>query len=171
MQFGPVVKGYWLLRRTESWLRGFACHRPLREVNLQPLPALAMEGRALTNLLVLSLASLCSIGCLGNSDGPGEISDEGRTEGVFLGMDYIECMEHEDMERCWNVYLPTTINVSLEVPLVIDLHGNTLTMQDQRDLSEFDDLADENGFIAVWPQGHDNSWNSGYCCSTAGILG
>ena len=73
--------------------------------------------------------------------------------------------------RCWNVYLPTTINLSHEVPLVIDLHGNTLTMQDQRDLSEFDDLAYENGFIAVWPQGHDNSWNSGYCCSTAGNLG
>ena len=130
-----------------------------------------MEGRALTDLLVLSLASLCSIGCLGNSDGPSEISDEGGTEGAFQGMDYVECMEHEDMEGCWNVYLPTTINLSHEVPLVIDLHGNTLTMQDQRDLSEFDDLADENGFIAVWPQGHDNSWNSGYCCSTAGNLG
>ena len=52
----------------------------------------------------------------------------------------------------------------------VDIHGNTLTMENQRDLSQFDDIAEENGVVAVWPQGHDNSWNSGYCCSTAGEM-
>ena len=82
-------------------------------------------------------------------------------------MDYIECMNYEDMERCWNVFVPEGLDPSEDVPMVIDLHGNTLTMQNQRDLSEFDDIAEENGAIAVWPQGYDNSWNAGYCCSTA----
>ena len=111
-----------------------------------------------------------SSGCL-------QIGDDKSTEGVDTGeensvvdLDYIECMLHEDMERCWNVFVPSTVNLS-GAPMVIDLHGNTLTMQDQRNLSDFDDIASENGAIAVWPQGFDNSWNSGYCCSTAGELG
>ena len=66
----------------------------------------------------------------------------------FEDLDYIECMLHEDMERCWNVFVPRTVNLS-GAPMVIDLHGNTLTMQDQRNLSDFDDIASENGAIAV----------------------
>ncbi len=80
-------------------------------------------------------------------------------------------MLHEELERCWNVLVPSTVNLSEKVPLVIDLHGNTLTMEDQRALSEFDEIAEENGAIAVWPQGFENSWNAGYCCSAAGELG
>jgi polyhydroxybutyrate depolymerase len=80
-------------------------------------------------------------------------------------------MMHEELERCWNVLVPSTVNLSEKVPMVIDLHGNTLTMENQRDLSEFDEIAEDNGAIAVWPQGFENSWNAGYCCSAAGELG
>ena len=75
------------------------------------------------------------------------------------------------MERCWNVLVPDTVNLTSETPMIIDLHGNTVTMENQRTLSEFDEIAEENGVIAVWPQGFDNSWNAGYCCSSAGELG
>ncbi len=51
------------------------------------------------------------------------------------------------------------MNLSQQVPMIIDLHGNTLTMENQRALSEFDEIAEENGVIAVWPQGFDNSYN------------
>jgi polyhydroxybutyrate depolymerase len=44
-------------------------------------------------------------------------------------------------------------------------------MENQRALSEFDEIAEDNGAIAVWPQGFENSWNAGYCCSAAGELG
>ncbi len=97
-------------------------------------------------------------------------STDSEEDLLFENIDYLECMLHEDLERCWNVFIPSTVNIS-GAPLIIDLHGNTLTMQDQRNLSDFDDIAFENGAIAVWPQGFDNSWNSGYCCSTAGELG
>ena len=56
-----------------------------------------MEGRALTNLLVLSLASFADR-LSGQQRWPEQNSDEGGAEGAFQGMDYIECMEHEDME-------------------------------------------------------------------------
>ena len=143
----------------------------LGEINFQALNPKVMGDRVVAALFGLSLIGLAFSGCIGNSDTSDVNPDQLPPDDDFQGMDYIECMEHEDMERCWNVFVPKTVNLSQEVPMVIDLHGNTLTMQNQRDLSEFDDLAEDNGFIAVWPQGYDNSWNSGYCCSTAGELG
>ena len=92
-------------------------------------------------------------GCIsGGGDSTDTADEDMSVVEVFQGMDYVECMVHEDLERCWNVFVPQTVDLSEEVPLVIDLHGNTLTMQNQRDLSQFDDIAEENGVIAVWPQ-------------------
>jgi len=126
-----------------------------------------MEIRGLVVIFLL----LFSSGCLQMDDTNSlEDSDNNQDDSLSIDLDYIECMMHEDLERCWNVFVPTTANLS-GAPMIIDLHGNTLTMQDQRNLSDFDDIASENGAIAIWPQGFDNSWNSGYCCSTAGELG
>ena len=130
-----------------------------------------MESRAYPFILsLLLLSSFMLSGCL-SSEGS-NISDSNiEPEEEFQGMDYVECMIFEELERCWNVFVPSTVNLTDDVPLIIDLHGNTVTMQNQRILSEFDEIAEENGVMAVWPQGHDNSWNAGYCCSTAGQMG
>ena len=131
-----------------------------------------MVAKSFASLLSLMLLVVSFSGCISEGDVPTDTTDEDMPiVEDFQGLDYVECMFHEDLERCWNVLVPVTIDLSQEVPLVIDLHGNTLTMQMQRDLSQFDDIAEENGVIAVWPQGYDNSWNSGYCCSTAGEMG
>ena len=124
-----------------------------------------------TSLVCLILISTTLSGCISEGGGSSDTAtDDIPVDGEFEGLDYIECMVHEELERCWNVFVPKTIDLSVDVPMVIDLHGNTLTMQNQRDLSEFDEIAEENGVIGVWPQGFDNSWNSGYCCSSAGEL-
>ena len=123
-------------------------------------------------IIMLVLVSASIGGCLSSgSESSIEDSQDDTPTGVFEGLDYVECMVHEELERCWNVLVPSTVNLSERVPLVIDLHGNTLTMENQRDLSEFDEIAEDNGAIAVWPQGFENSWNAGYCCSAAGELG
>lgn len=123
-------------------------------------------------IIILVLVSTSIGGCLssGSESSVGDSSDDSLV-GDFEGLDYVECMVHEELERCWNVLVPSTVNLSEKVPMVIDLHGNTLTMEDQRALSEFDEIAEDNGAIAVWPQGFENSWNAGYCCSSAGELG
>ncbi|RJU85808.1 MAG: hypothetical protein DWB89_04815 [Candidatus Poseidoniales archaeon] len=131
-----------------------------------------MRTRNRSIIIILVLVSTSIGGCLssGGESSAGDSSDD-PLAGDFEGLDYVECMLHEELERCWNVLVPSTVNLSEKVPLVIDLHGNTLTMEDQRALSEFDEIAEENGAIAVWPQGFENSWNAGYCCSAAGELG
>jgi len=125
-----------------------------------------MKINAYAMIIVLCFSS----GCLQMQNENLSESTDSEEDLLFENIDYLECMLHEDLERCWNVFIPSTVNIS-GAPLIIDLHGNTLSMQDQRNLSDFDDIAFENGAIAVWPQGFDNSWNSGYCCSTAGELG
>jgi len=130
-----------------------------------------MGRRAVASLFSLLLLAVAFSGCIAGGDGDSSsATDEDLIGEGFEGHDYVECMLHEELERCWNVFVPKTVNLSEDVPLIIDIHGNTLTMENQRDLSEFDEIAEENGVIAVWPQGFDNSWNSGYCCSTASQL-
>ena len=36
-----------------------------------------------------------------------------------------------------------------------------------KNIAQLDRLADENGFIALYPEGIDRSWNGGGCCGTA----
>ncbi len=130
-----------------------------------------MRTRNRAGILILVLVSTSIGGCLSSSESSVEDSPDDPLVGDFEGLDYIECMMHEELERCWNVLVPSTVNLSEKVPMIIDLHGNTLTMEDQRALSEFDEIAEDNGAIAIWPQGFENSWNAGYCCSAAGELG
>ena len=48
------------------------------------------------------------------------------------------------------------------------MHGAGSTWFEQVFLSDFNLLADQHGFIAVYPQGYGNTWNSGpRCCSPA----
>ena len=91
------------------------------------------------------LVAMALGGCISEaSNSTDAMDDDMPVVDDFQGLDYVECMTHEDLERCWNVFVPDTVDLSEDVPLVIDLHGNTLTMQMQRDLSQFDDIAEEN---------------------------
>ena len=118
--------------------------------------------------LSLILVSMAFSGCIASDENSADSQAGNQMDEDFQGLDYIECMTHEELERCWNVLVPSSVDLSNEVPMIIDLHGATLTMGEQREVSQFDDIAEENGVIAVWPQGFDNYWNvSGECCGTA----
>ena len=127
-------------------------------------------SRVIRAALLSALLACTALGGCISEGSDGDVSVDPIEPGL-VGLDYVECMVHEELERCWNVLVPQTLDPEVEVPMVIDLHGNTLTMAEQRALSEFDEIAEDNGAIAVWPQGHGNSWNAGYCCSTAGEMG
>ena len=82
------------------------------------------------------------------------------------------CIEYDDLERCWLLLVPMTLNESNTVPLVVDIHGGEDDMYQQRWTSDFANISMEQGFIVAYPQGHNNLWNMGWdpiTCS-AGIL-
>ncbi|WP_067797207.1 alpha/beta hydrolase family esterase [Actinomadura formosensis] len=53
--------------------------------------------------------------------------------------------------------------------LVIALHGGLANMSKMEDLTGFDELSDEHGFLVAYPDGFMTTWNAGACCGPAKI--
>jgi polyhydroxybutyrate depolymerase len=68
-------------------------------------------------------------------------------------------MEYGGYNRTYEYYVPTSYNESEATPLVFSFHGLGSNGEDQADLTKFHELAEEEGFIAVFP---DATVLSGY---------
>ncbi|MES9536052.1 MULTISPECIES: PHB depolymerase family esterase [unclassified Actinomadura] len=53
--------------------------------------------------------------------------------------------------------------------LVIALHGGLANMSKMQDLTGFDKLSDEHGFLVAYPDGFMTTWNAGDCCGAAKV--
>ena len=56
-------------------------------------------------------------------------------------------------QREYLLYVPKSLNPSKAVPLVINIHGFSQWPANQRDVSQWNKMADEKGFIVVYPSG------------------
>lgn len=70
---------------------------------------------------------------------------------------------HDNLERTFHVYIPSSYNKSVSLPLVIALHGRggngeSMILVTRRG---FDQLADRDGFIVAYPDGIELNWNDG----------
>jgi polyhydroxybutyrate depolymerase len=74
------------------------------------------------------------------------------------------------LARKVNLYLPRTYDGTTALPLVVDLHG----LHEGADLhelfSQWDDRVDANQYVLAMPQGLDNAWNLGPCCTQSRSL-
>lgn len=72
-----------------------------------------------------------------------------------------EQLVHEDRNRSWLTYLPDNYSESKSYPLLIALHGGGGTAKQlmKNTRSRFNQLADQENFIVVYPQGVKKSWN------------
>lgn len=77
--------------------------------------------------------------------------------------------------RRYRTYIPSTLSAGAAAPLLIALHGGLGTSAQYEGNSGFDELAEANGFVVVYPDGIGNqpdgsgfqTWNGGYCCGPA----
>jgi polyhydroxybutyrate depolymerase len=67
----------------------------------------------------------------------------------------------EESERSYFAHVPRGLNRAKKVPLVILLHGGGSQGEGMAKLTKFNDIADKNGFIAVYPDGLEKRWNDG----------
>ena len=63
--------------------------------------------------------------------------------------------------RDYIVFLPQNYNDTAKLPVVFNLHGITLSAQQQMDYSRMNEVADTAGFIVVYPNAVEASWNCG----------
>ncbi len=71
------------------------------------------------------------------------------------------------LSRTINVHVPKSYDPTQPMPLVINFHGYTSDAMQEDALSGMSAKADAAGFIAIHPEGTNNSWNAGACCGMA----
>src|SRR5262245_29366030 len=81
--------------------------------------------------------------------------------------DHTRTLVSGGLTRTYLVHVPASYTGASAVPLVVDIHGLSSNASQQRALSGFIARSDEHGFIVVHPEGVNNAWNGGICCSTA----
>jgi len=62
--------------------------------------------------------------------------------------------------RTFITRLPAGYSTANEYPLVLNLHGLSSSAAGQQSLTQFDGVADTEGFVVVYPDGIDNSWTT-----------
>ena len=73
------------------------------------------------------------------------------------GHDVTQTLEFGGLTRSYILHLPAS-GASAPPPLVLAFHGGGDTAADMEPLTHFDELADKEGFLVVYPQGLDNRW-------------
>lgn len=71
--------------------------------------------------------------------------------------------------RTYLIHVPPNYENTTTTPLLLDFHPMAFDATWQRSASGYLELSDSAGFIAVWPQGLDNTWNVGPCCATTEV--
>jgi len=109
------------------------------------------------------------------------LDDSSNTLGALLDNEYTKvsnisgnqtCIDHDDLTRCWYTYVPESAKSSTDpVPIVVDLHRFTSCAYVISAYSGWARMAEEHGFIVIWPQGNIDAgitdqtcWNAGSCC-------
>ncbi|MFM9951324.1 MAG: T9SS type A sorting domain-containing protein [Saprospiraceae bacterium] len=77
----------------------------------------------------------------------------------------------EGVDRNYLTYVPATLPQGSPAPVVLVLHGFTQTAQGIMNYSGFNAIAETAGFIAVYPNGINLSWNVGFSSTGANDVG
>lgn len=72
-----------------------------------------------------------------------------------------ETLSYGGIEREYVVHLPHGDEPEAPAPLVLALHGGSGTARGMARVTGFDEVADREGFIVVYPEGLDRQWNDG----------
>jgi len=95
----------------------------------------------------------------------GSYPDIGACENPLGRPDFVQLTTHsfmfEGIQRNYNAYLPKNYYGKSKLPLVFNLHGYTLNKVQQMNYSKMNEVADTAGFIVVYPNAVDATWNCG----------
>lgn len=83
-------------------------------------------------------------------------------------------LTHAARERSYLLYVPPSVDWNQPLPLVLVFHGGTGNAKNAAQMTGFNALADQHGFLVVYPNGTGRlsddkllTWNGGGCCGYA----
>jgi polyhydroxybutyrate depolymerase len=108
-------------------------------------------------MLAVSMSLLASCGRRSSDAGetPAESVAKGEAEDIWGSLPY------GGMERTYLLHLPQAYDGKESLPVLFVFHGGGGQGKGMARLTHMNDVADERGFIAVYPDGIDNNWNDG----------
>jgi polyhydroxybutyrate depolymerase len=65
------------------------------------------------------------------------------------------------------VFVPSAVTRGETLPFVIALHGGLGSGEQLASTTQFEKVAEREGFIVAFPDGIDRTWNGGRCCNPA----
>lgn len=74
----------------------------------------------------------------------------------------------DGLSRDYRLFSPRLRDRSRAAPLMLVLHGVGNTGEQMVGVTEFDRLAEIEGFLVAYPEGVNRTWNGGYCCPNGG---
>ena len=86
-------------------------------------------------------------------------------------------LNHGQLHRSYLVHVPPHAAAGKPLPAVLNFHGGGAHARVQKEYSRMDETADQEGFIAVYPNGSGGiggrflTWNAGTCCGFAAASG
>ncbi|MBL8150612.1 MAG: hypothetical protein JNN15_11855 [Blastocatellia bacterium] len=75
--------------------------------------------------------------------------------------DFSGTIESDGLTRTFTGHLPPSFDQSSSFALVLALHGGGGDAKGMAALTDFNRVADREGFIVVYPEGNTNNWNDG----------
>lgn len=73
----------------------------------------------------------------------------------------------DGIQRSYRLFVPTTLDPSQAVPLLVVIHGGGNSVQSMVDTTQFDRAASVGNFMVVYPEATRGAWNAGFCCGSA----
>ncbi|MCW5315961.1 prolyl oligopeptidase family serine peptidase [Nostoc sp. KVJ3] len=106
--------------------------------------------RIITFLLAISLVTACS----------SIKADEVNTskQKILIGDNYGK-INNQGKLRTYYLYTPKSYNPNQPMPLVLVFHGDDGSGHSISDVTRFNNLADQKGFIVVYPDGMNKKWS------------
>ncbi len=76
-------------------------------------------------------------------------------------------IEHDGQTRTFRIYVPESIDRKSPAPLIVVLHGRLGTGRQAERAYGWNEVADAEGLVALYPDGMHRTWNAGSCCGYA----
>jgi polyhydroxybutyrate depolymerase len=110
---------------------------------------------------------LISVACNQQAAKPTAIPPTATPAATLTPGDSTRSLTVGDLERTYLLHIPPGLDRQTPLPVVFVFHGLSQTGETIQIMSGFNQTADQNGFVLIYPNGVDQSWNGSGCCGTA----
>ena len=80
-------------------------------------------------------------------------------------------VEHGGLARSYILHVPPSYDPTVRTPVVLNMHGYSSSASQEVIFTDMNTTADARGFVVVYPEGYESSWNAGTCCGEAAADG